>query len=353
MSIVTADRAHWRRYIMSLFGGGDSGDGGGTGFADRTDSSWTFTDGTRTFQITPVSDFYTIFTNGVSYHIDSAKSVVIPDTEGLHFIYFDHKTLVSTTTFSPDILTKYALVAAIYWDATNNVSVIQGEERHGVQMDSATHRYNHLTFGARYQSGLALENMDVDGSGNDASAAQFGVSDGFIWDEDIQHTIEDDSPQNLSVPASIPLFYRSGANGDWRKIAATAYPVTTTGGGLAAWNENTGATWQLTESSANDFVLMHYFATNDINNPVIGVVGQSTYLTVAAARAGAITELQTLNFGDLAELTPEFVALATVIFETRTSYGNAVQSRVRSTDTGADYIDWRPLRSGIGASTLF
>ena len=325
------------------------------GFVDVADSTISFVDGTRTFTIAPAVTSFDYYHASTRYTKSSSEDIVISDVEGLHYIYYDGTTLSETTTFTPDIISLYAFVCAIYWDATNNESILVMEERHGAVMDSQTHSYHHNTVGSLYDSGLALGNMDVDGSGDDNSAAQFSVSDGVIWDEDIRHTITDGSPQELSTIAEIPILYRSGASGDWRKIAATQYPITTTGSGRAAWNEDTGATWQLTEVSNNDFVLMHYFATGDVNHPIIGIVGQAEYSTANAARTGADTEIMDLQTGDMATLTPEFVAIATVIFQTGNGYSNPVQSRVRSTDEGADYIDWREQRgssSGV-APTVF
>lgn len=318
------------------------------GFVDRTDSAISFTSGTRTFQIAPTGVSFDYFHNATRYTVSSADTVQIADAEGLHYIYYNGPTLSVTTTFTEAIITDYAFVCAIYWDATNSQAVFIGDERHGSTMDSMTHVYNHRTFGARYGEGLTIGNMDVDGSGNDASAAQMSVSDGVIWDEDIEVIITDGSPQELSLIAQIPMFYRSGASGAWRKIAATGYPVTTAGTGMAAWNEYTGATWQLTEAGNNNYVLSHLYATADIENPIIGIVGQAVYSTVGDARAGADVEIASLAMDQVGSLTPEFVPIATVIFQTASAYSNAVKSRVRSTESGDDYVDWRTQRGGVG-----
>ena len=323
------------------------------GFVDRADSTLAFVDGTRTFTITPsgVNPLgFTYFYQSIKYTVSSADSLVISDVEGLHYIYYDDTGLAETLTFTPSIISLYAFVFVVYWDATNSESVYKGDERHGNVMDSMTHTYNHLTFGTRYASGLAITNMDIDGSGNDATAAQFGVTGGVIFDEDIEFTITQGSPQTLAVPAEIPILYRDGASGLWRKVTATTYPITTTGTGRPAWNEFTGGVWQLTEVTANDFVLMHYFASPDIEEPIFGIVGQAEYATVALARAGAEVELTNLQVGPLDVLSPEYLPIATVIFETKTTYSNAVKSRTRTTDTGADYIDWRTQKSGVGSS---
>lgn len=317
------------------------------GFVDRDDSTMAFDDGTREFSITPVAGAYDFFVQSERFTKSAELTITITDVEGLHYVYFNETgALAVTTTFSTDLISLYAFCATIYWDATNGEAVLFGDERHGNVMDSQTHSFEHNTYGARYDEGLGLANMDVDGSGADASAAQFSFDDGVIWDEDVKHTIADGSPQELSTIAEVPILYRDGAAGDWRKIAATTYPVSTTGTGLAAWNEWTGATWRITEASSNDYVLVHYFATTDVNEPVVGVMGTATYATLKAAREGALNEIATPLSG-ISSLTPEWVAIATVIWETKTTHTNAVKSRVRSTEAGENYVDWRTtLRGG-------
>jgi len=314
------------------------------GFEDRTDSTMTFTDGTRTFEISPTGVDYTIHAGGSTYVKSSAENIVIPDLEGIHFIYFDGSGVLQTTqTFSSAIILDFAFTALVYWDATNSTAITFAEERHGSSMNSATHLYNHETIGTRYGNGLLPVNIDADGNGNDASAAQIGVSSGTIWDEDIEISIPADA-----VPANIPILYRSGAAGDWRKIAATDYIATTTGTGRGAWNEDTGATWQLTEVANNDFFCMHLYATNDLNEGYFLIVGQTDYTTIGNARTGASSELFNLSVSGLPVV--EYKAVATFIMQTSNSYGNAVQSRVRTTDLGDDYIDWRFIDSGIAVS---
>lgn len=320
-----------------------------TGFANRTDSQFSFVNGTRTFTIQPVSSQYDIFFSGRKVTKTGAENVVITDTEGLHYIYFDDAddTLKSTTTFSTDIITRDVFVAAIYWDADNNTALILGEERHGITMDGATHSYLHQVFGAQWVDGLALGGMTVNGTGNDNTHAQFAVTNGSIRDEDIVHTVTDDSPQDLDPTAEIPIFYRDGASGVWRKKTADAYPLIYSGdssgytgaNGRLPYNEWTGSAWQLTEVSQLDYVLMHYFATNDVNTPIIGVVGQNQYTSLGSAQTGATTEMNELVVDGLP--SKEFVPLATVIYQTSTTYSNTPAARVISTAEGDDYIDWR------------
>jgi hypothetical protein len=314
-------------------------------FENASAATPSFVNGTRTFTI---SGTFSYFSNGRKY-TSTGASIVIPDTEGLHHIYFDGATLTSTTTFDFVIITTYAYVAAVYWDATNDTAIIVANERHGAEMDSATHSYLHSTVGAAFESGLSLGDIIAGGNGNLATHAQLSVAAGAFRDEDIRHAIA-----AMPLPAQIPLYYRSGATGAWRRIAPTAYPVTTTGtvAGRATYNnENAGGAgiWGLSEVLNDDYVLTHIYATNDPNNPIIGIIGQATYLNTNAAEVGAEVEALNLKFGTIASLVPEFLLIATVIFQSQNNNANAVKSHIVATASGANYIDWRKKILGSGA----
>lgn len=322
-----------------------------SGFIDRADSTISVVDGTRTVTIAPTGASFSYWETDTKYTKSSSENIQFTDVEGLHFIYYDGPTLIHTTTFSDLIITEYAFVCVIYWDATNNQSIIFGDERHGHLMDSATHLYNHHTFGARYADGLGIGNINTGGTGNVASDAQFSVASGAFWDEDIELVITDGSPQTLSIAAEIPILYRSGATGLWRRNAATTYPVAVGATPLVQWNEWTGATWQLTEANSGNYVLYHYYATNDTRHPIVGIPGQAQYSSLANAQAAAPNEINELSTGQLELLGPEIIPIATVIWETRTSFTNAVSARTRPTEDGNDYIDWRGTSgSGSGGS---
>ena len=248
---------------------------------ERTTIAFADTSRTLTVALAGTNTQYTVVSGEVIYTKNAAETQTIPDTEGLHYFYFDSAgALQSQLGFTVDVIEVEALVAVVYWDATNNEGIIVGDERHGRVMDAKTHRYLHNTVGARFDTGLALGNIVSDGNGDLDPSAQFSITNGVIWDEDLRTSITDGSPQQLSLPAQIPIYYRSGASGDWRRLAATNFPITTTGTGRAAWNDidaGGAGIWGLSEVGNNDFVNMHYFASNDINNPVIAIMGQDEY----------------------------------------------------------------------------
>ena len=306
-----------------------------TGFLNRVDSDILFADGSRTFTIEPSVTSFDIYVKGAKYVKSAAETLVIPNASGNHYIYYNASgVLESTTVFSSAIIEQFAFVAIVYWNTSTSSHTYFADERHGITMDGVTHAYLHTVFGARYLSGLALLGFSVDGTGDVNSNAQFTADSGSIRDEDILH-------QSLAQ-AQIPVLYRDGLL--WKKKAADAYPVIYSGtagytgaSGRLPFNEFTGGAWQLTEVPSLDFVLVHFFATNDIDNPIVAVQGTASYATSSAARTNANLEISTLSGMPFAE----FVPMGSVIFQTATGYTNATKSRVRSTDTGAEYVDFR------------
>lgn len=301
-----------------------------TGFHKRFDSAISFVDVTRTFTIAPEAPatFFDYLQKGKAHRIDGAKNIVIPDVEGLHFIFFDGETLSSTQTFTNNIIENLVFVATVNWDATNSEHIMLGDERHGLDMDGATHKYLHFTQGARYTGGLAL-GFDDSGDGSDNAHAQVSVGDGNILDEDIQIDIVDDPApsdhfeQILDPIANIPVYFRDGASGAWRKDTATTFPVKQ-GGSRLAFNLDTAGTWTQPDATDGNFVAMWLFATNNIFEPVIAVLGQREDTTLSNAQAN--NGFQDLQFGTLPSL--EMKVLFRLIFETQTAFGNTPKARL-------------------------
>ena len=317
-----------------------------SGFENREDSIISFDDVTRTFTIQPTISSFSFWVNGVKMTNTTPQSVTIPDLTGIYYIYFDVLgILTASPIFTDDIITTFVFTSQIYWSTTSSTSLFIGEERHGDGMDSFSHLYLHSTVHAVYESGLALSGITSDGSGNLDGNAQFGVENGIFWDEDIQHVITGGSPQVLSTPAQIPIYYRLGAT-EWSKYTS---PFPLIYGGVSGvgtrmnYNQNISGNWQLTQIASGRYGLVHYYATNSIETPIIGVCGQQEYTGLNAARTGAEVEASELQLHLF--VTLEFVLIGTVIFQTNNSYSNVPQSRIRSTDSGEPYVDWRSTLS--------
>lgn len=328
-----------------------------SGFENRTDSDISFNNASRTFTIEPAVDEFNTWHGGTKIIHDSALTSQIADQEGMWFFYIDtNGDLQNTDTFTNDLITNgNAIVAMVYWDATNKEIVGLGDERHGIAMDGVTHSYLHNTFGARWSSGGSFGDITADGAGSSNTHATISVADVITYDEDIKHDSTDTwITQVLTSPAQIPVIYLDGAAGNWRALGTNDYPVadaTKVGSGtLLHYNEWTGATWQLTQVTSGKFVLTHIFATNSSTTPVIAIVGQNEYASKNAAYTGSTDELATLYTTGLPMV--EFVPLGTIIYQTSSSYTNAPKARIITTEDGGNYIDWRvatPTRSlGLG-----
>jgi hypothetical protein len=306
-----------------------------TGFATREESTINFSDSgpDRTFTIAPVGASFTFYVKGVKFVKTIAETLQIPNLAGNHFIYYNMSgVLTSTQVAGPELFQDNALISIVYWNTDTNTHSYFAEERHGLQMDGATHSYLHTTFGARFISGLALENFSVDGDGSLDAHAQFIADEGTIRDEDLVLT----SP----TQTQIPILFRQGQL--WRKKAADNFPLIYSGtagytgaNGRIPFNQLVSGSWQLTQANSGNFVLVHFFATNDKETPVVGIQGTSQYNNIPAARIAASSEITSLSGLPFAE----FVAIGTVIFQTNT-YANTPDAVVRSIN-GAEYVDFR------------
>jgi hypothetical protein len=325
-----------------------------TGWYDTSLVTVTWTDSTpdRTLTLTPVNDTFIIYVSGVKY-LKRTESVQITDTEGQWSIYYDTNGVLTASQTFPTSLTDNALVWVGYWDATNSAMILETgkNELHGTTMGGSVHQYLHHAFGAQFESGMALGNLTTDGDGSSQDHITFSVASGEFHDEDREIVFSDGSPQDLSPIVQIPVFYLEGASPVWRKQAASNFAIILDGvSGRAAYNENSGGTWQQTAVTSNQFTLVHVFATNDVNTPIIAIQGQGDYTTKIAASAGADTELAVLYVVGLP--LAEWIPVATLIVQTKDAYTNSQKSRYVTDIDGADYIDWRVLSPSqtVGAS---
>lgn len=318
-----------------------------SGFVKNTDSSLSVIG--SIFTITPNTiDYYYI--QGKKYSIESAKSLTISDVEGMHYIYIDSNgELQETLTQSVDILLKNnAYVAALYWDSDNDEVVYLGDERHGISMDWATTKYLHDVLGTQYLDGLALSNFSVDGDGTSNTHCQFGYESGSIRDEDLVHIIT-----SQSNPANIPIYYKDGSIPNIRRKTPNDFPfigktdITSTT--RPKYNLDTAGVWSLAEVPIDNIWMVHYFATNDINNPIIGFLGLNVYSSTEDARNASKDEINQITGLPFTEFAP----IGTVMFKT-SSYTNDENAIIVSTDIGGDYVDFRGQSSkliGTNANT--
>jgi hypothetical protein len=283
-----------------------------SGFLNRTSSTISFDNGTRTLTLTPTTATL-VYYRGLEYTIAVAKTLQITNTTGGRYITYDPVTgLLVEGTSTPDIRASI-LVAYVYWDVVNSKAIIVGDERHSVQRDTQWHYSQHRDIGAIWRSGGAI-NYTLNSN---------TVSVGFVTpiniaDEDVEHSITHSATpsgnysQVLDSIASLPVIYLNG----------TGYVETTPatdpwvkGSVYAAYNLISGNSGSLADSTLNKYISYWVVATNDKNYPVKLVMGRGSYNQIDDAYAEV--------FDDYGLSLPEFVTMYQVVLKVGTYTNNA------------------------------
>jgi len=290
-----------------------------------------FDSATRTFGIAPTGASFDVWVQGIKYTKSAVENVIIPAVTGTYYIYYGvGGILIASTT--PFDFAQVAPIAYIYWNNTLNAAQLFFDERHGTTMDHATHEYLHRTRGASVSFLPSLGfvgTIPTTGTGALDADAQIGISSGTFYDEDIEVEIiasttptADTWEQDLTNPGRIPVLYRSGIA--WVLDAATTYPVKF-GVSRPTYNLNTGGVWSTPDVGNNEYFVQFICASNNLNSPVISIMGQASYSNLANAQA--------VRFGDLS-LTGlpivEIRPLYAIVYQTSNTYGNVVKARIRS-----------------------
>lgn len=310
-----------------------------TGFPNRTDSVFSFTDATRTFSIAPVSTSFDYYQNSVKYTKTVLDSVQISNTSGIWFIYYVGTTLTASQTAWD--LSASVPVCILYWNATLAQALFLCEERHGLVMDWATHEYLHNINGTRYINGFNISGYTLNTDSD--SAVQIQLANGGLADEDILINIAHAATpinafeQYLLKPAKIPVFYKEGITGEWRKDTATDFYFKNTTNGLVNYNSFT-TTWGQTEVSNGYFVAYWIFATNKLTEPIIAVQGQRQDNLLTSAK-----DFNTFESLVLGSFFVEFKLLYRVILQTKTSYVGERKALI------ADVVDYRTTQTSASS----
>lgn len=300
------------------------------GHTDKTQSTISFNDSTRTFSISPVDGYFEVWCVGTAYRKIATETVIIPDVSGLYYICYSSEAVLtykdSYFDWDSDTPTAY-----VYWNSTTGKAEYFGDERHGVVLDWQTHEYLHRTRGAAIANGFDISNYVLGGNGSLAAHAQIDIANGTFFDEDLQVDItHSNSPtantwqQDLQGPARIPVMYRSGTH--WKSDTATDFPMkqgTTT----VQYNSVSGSTWSTTDVSNNSYFPMFIVATNNLNHPVLAIMGQTSDSNIGKIRDYSWHDM---DLGDFPSV--EFRPLYKLIIKALTSASNTPKASIYEID---------------------
>ena len=252
------------------------------GFVNRTDSRISVSG--NIFTIEPTGSSYSYYNKGIKVVKTSGDSLTIPNLTQINYIHFDTiNNQISNKTTSFDFSTDIP-IAYVAWNSGVGPSgqmTFFAEERHGIVMDTSTHKWIHYTFGAQYVDGLSIGNYVLGGDGSSNSHATISIGNGTLYQEDIEINITDSSStdpfcQELSPIAQIPVYYHEGTTGQWVKNTATDYPVKYGANG-PQYNLLTGGNWTIPDVSPGGqtrYFAVWILATNQIDDPIISIMGQ-------------------------------------------------------------------------------
>lgn len=283
-----------------------------TGFADRTSSTISFNDSTRSVTLAPVGSSFDVYYRGRAYTISSSKVLQIANTGGSHYIYYDYinDRLVDAGA-TPSIRTQI-LVAYVYWDPSSNYAVIFGDERHSTGRDTQWHYNQHTTIGAIWKSG-----GDSTYTLNNTNQVQFSLTGPVVLlDEDLDHSVTHNATpvnqyeQPISSGGYFPVIYLNGNN--YRQVTATNNPWLPTSS-RAYYNKISNDSGSLDFVPTNDSYLVYWLVlTNDTRNPVKLILGRSYYSSVADA------EQEDFSSYDLS--MPEIAPMYKIVLKTNDTY---------------------------------
>ena len=299
-----------------------------TGFINRTDSSISFDNLTRTFSITTTTG-YDYFIKGLKYNISTDKSITIPDVDGSYFFYLDvTKTLSYVTAFDTTLLRDYVFIASVNWSTTQSKILGLAEERHGTTMDWATHSYLHNYVGARIRpTDFTIGNFVLNGNGSNDTHCQASFGNGTLTDEDINSVITNSATptlpfeQILSPLAELPIMHKIGSS-LWYLDDATPNLVKE-GTSRIQYNSFSG-TWSSVDVANTKYVAMWVFATNFMDSPIRILLGQREDLTLNDAIANNTYEALNLTGLEI----QEYKILYRLIFQADDSYTNTLKARL-------------------------
>lgn len=299
------------------------------------DAEIAFDANSRIFSIKPfdplVEGFeprYMVFswTTEAHFHrIFDTHEIEIPNEEGLFFVYFDKepdpgRNLILFVKKNPteqeirEIFLTKAMIASLYWDATNDELLCFGNDKHGSEWNPQIQWFIHNTLGAQVKNGLQFIDYSINQDGSLNNHAKFIISEGEFLHDDI----------DIEIPTSsnsIPVLYKFG---DFpRFINNNGYAFA--GAGRIYYNSGQIS---LAQADSGNYVLYHIFATNEIltaNRKIISVMGVAQYPTLAEAYQGVKPELDAI-----VTYMPHQgkCYLGSVVFQTSDDYTNDVKIRI-------------------------
>jgi len=316
----------------------DSADVNGeiTGFSDLSQSSVTFTTGTRELTLV-VPSLATYYIKGQQIDLIANAVLVLPSGSGLYYVYMDVSgALQQTSVYNPKtLISDNALVAVVYYDSATPAQSTSIDARNLVTIDWANREYvRQVNTLAPFGFSLTLSNLTPNGTSN--TDYQFTIASGSLRTPDRTYSVS-----SASVASSQVYTANNLATSDYILNPATTSPVILSSS-IPQWNQLSG-TWSLQPVTSGYYYNYWVVALRSQANQVVSIAGQAQYADPYGAFAENWTNVLVPGF-DKTELEPLYrityrhdstytngaksiIVLAECLFDTL-ALGNSVLSQI-------------------------
>ena len=273
-----------------------------------------------TRQFTVVNSGTDVAVNGIVSTPDDETTAAHADTTEQYWAYYESgaTTLTISTTVS---ITASAIAGRVYYNTDQGTAkAVEFEERHSQQFSSILHSNQHTTVGAKFVTApLGCTMADYVLKSKVDADMQFSLTDGAMYDEDIEHVITALSAGGYTIA------YRAGLDTadrlDWDDSATLPY----LNGTYIYYNQNNGGTWQNTELTNKKFVNYYVFGWTraDDTRDIVIFMGQTLHDKKGDAEAESVGDLDLPS-----QLAPEQVPLYKITFKAEDGAGSTGKCKI-------------------------
>ena len=256
------------------------------------------------------------------------------DTTGTYFVMFDKYGVLKISSdiwvFGDDVPVAIIIynntASSTFWTGTKGILFC---ERHGCEMDKATHSELHSNIGCYATSGFSLAGYSVATGTGGLTANSYSIDTGFIYDEDNQNIIPALS-DNEGVGNVYRIWYKLGSNWFWYD---NNLPYLFVNNNILR-NVITAGIGHLVEQSNQDVYMNMWLVGMPILDNTTGVtttygfghiIGQNNYSTLALAQASNFFDLDLSGFP-----AQEIAPLYQIIYRRNNGYNDNGNCRIES-----------------------
>lgn len=267
------------------------------GLEDNTKFSVSYDSGTRVFTLTVSDDTYIWYgsrTNRTRKLISAGSYVMSAhaDASGSYHLMYDSTGTLVVRNTAWNLYSEVPLYVVYYNANAVHNKLVWGapvRELHTDNWPDDLHYQQHITRGAVFTGGGIVAGYVLDNNSSPSSLT-FSVTEGMIFDEDLQTTANE-----LLEATAKRIVYRSGtnSNGEWDSQLDSA-GTNATGTGILGNNTDLyynqlvgGTTWQLTPVTSNNRWVCYYLCAFPLDGSTQywTLMGQTLHTTLASAQA--------------------------------------------------------------------